>query len=278
MSPKLRQRCLLLFVSTIVGLLASLCLNFYSAKAVRATSVTSPKAVANQSVEQFESEGKQAYTLRQFERAISLWQQAVNVYAGSEDNLNQARVLSNIALAYDRLNEQTQAQTAIATSLDLIDRDADNVSADVSAEYIRTLAQIYNNGGIIRLNQGQPEQAISSWSQAKVNYAELGDDVGVIRASINQATAFKQLGLYRRALKTLTEVDKRLAQQPDSLLKATGLRSYGDILRLVGQVEQSSQVLSKSLSLAQKIDAPEAVIKGWLSLGNSYKSSDFSLA
>ena len=71
MSPKLRQRCLLLFVSTIVGLLASLCLNFYSAKAVRATSVTSPKAVANQSVEQFESEGKQAYTLRQFERAIS---------------------------------------------------------------------------------------------------------------------------------------------------------------------------------------------------------------
>ncbi len=66
-----------------------------------------------------------------------------------------------------------------------------------------------------------------------------GSELGVIRASINQASAFKKLGLYRRALKTLAEVENSLVQQPDSLIKVAGLRSYGDILRLVGQVKRS---------------------------------------
>ena len=276
MYPKLRQHYLLLFVATIVGLGVSLCLNFYPGM-VRATEVTTAKAIANQSdrsVEQLESQGKYFYSLQQFEQAINIWQQVIQRYAQSEDSLSQARVLSNIALAYDGLNDWQQSQQAITASLELLTTQSDSVDPD----YLRTLAQVYNNQGILQLNQGQGEQAIATWSQAKVNYEESGNNVGVIRASINQATAFKQLGLYRRALKTLSEVDKRLARQPDSLLKATAMKSYGDVLRLVGQVKESHQVLKKSLNIARAIDAPLEEIKSLLALGNSYKSSQNDLA
>ena len=96
--------------------------------------------------------------------------------------------------------------------------------------------------------------------------------MGVIRASINQASAFKQLGLYRRALKTLAEVESSLLEQPDSNLKVAGLRSYGDILRLVGQVERSQAVLKSSLAIASGLESSQEQIKILLVLGNTYKA------
>ncbi len=265
MSSKLRQRCLLLFVFAIVGLSTSLS-NFYQTPAVLATTYDRT-VVTSKSAQKLEAEGKYFYSISQFAQALELWHQAELIYIDSEDSLNQARILSNLALAYSQLNNWEQSTAKITASLQLINQEPEITSP----EHIRTLAQVFNNQGIIQLSQGKAEQAIFTWSQAKVNYEESGNDLGVIRASINQASAFKQLGLYRRAVKTLAEVKKRLAQQPDSLLKTTGLRSYGDILRLVGQNNQSKQILQQSLTIATKINAPEEQAKTLLALGKSYQ-------
>ena len=274
MYSRLRQRGFLLVVSAIMGLLVSLCLNFNPINLVNATTISERVGISEQYVQQLESQGQYFYSLKQFQQAIDLWQQALQIHQRSQDSWSQARILSKIALAEDRLNNSAQSSQSIAASLELLETNLGNVNSD----YLRTLAQVYNNQGILYLNQGQTELAITTWEQAKVNYAELGNDVGVIRASVNQATAFKQLGLYRRALKTLTAVNKRLEQQPDSLLKVTALRSYGDILRLVGQAEQSKTILNQSWQLSRAINAPEEQIKTLLALGNSYKSYDSHLA
>ncbi|WP_319421565.1 CHAT domain-containing protein [Pleurocapsa sp. FMAR1] len=266
MSSKLRQRYLLLFVFAIVGLSTSLVFDLYQIPAVLATTYEQT-VVTSKSAEKLEAEGKYFYSLSQFAHALKLWHQAELIYADSEDSLSQARILSNLALAYSQLNNWQQSTAKITASLQLL-----NQKPEInSPEHIRALAQVFNNQGIIQLSQGKVEQAIATWSQAKVNYEESGNDLGVIRASINQASAFKQLGLYYRAVKTLAEVKKRLAQEPDSLLKATGLRSYGDILRLVGQNNQSKQILERSLAIAAKINAPEEEVKTLLALGNSYQ-------
>ncbi|MBE9043500.1 CHAT domain-containing protein [Pleurocapsales cyanobacterium LEGE 10410] len=261
---KLRQRSLLLFV---FGLSISLFLSTYNIPSVLATT-PSALVIVDKNAAKLESLGKYYYTTGQFEQAANLWQQAVEIYVQSEDPLSQGRVLSNLALAYSQLNNWSEASQNIVASLDLV-----NHSQATSSDKIRALAQIVNNQGILQLNQGKEERAIATWEQAKIYYQQAGEEIGVIRASINQASAFKQLGFYRRALKTLTEVEELLRQQPDSPIKVAGLRSYGKILRLVGQVTRSQEILEQSLTIASRLELPNEQIKILLELGNTYKAN-----
>ncbi|MGB5711242.1 MAG: CHAT domain-containing protein [Waterburya sp.] len=218
---------------------------------------------------ELEAQGKYFYSIAQFQQAADSWQQAVGAY-DNQDTLSQARVLSNLALAQSQLNHWSQATENINTGLDLLRNDSRLGTSDK----IRARAQILNNQGIIKLNQGRGEEAIAIWSQARDNYEQVGDELGVIRASINQAGAFKQLGLYRRALKTLTAVESSLVQQSDSLIKVAGLRSYGDILRLMGQVERSQKILEQSLTIASRLESSGEQVKIYLLLGNTYKANN----
>ncbi len=266
MSSKFRQRCLLVFILIIVGLSIGLFSSSDKTFAVLATASPVKQVMENNPAEELEAQGKYFYSIGQFEQAVDLWQQAVKIYP-RQDTISRARVLSNLALAYNQLNNWSQANENIAHSLALVSQDAQLAFDDK----VRALAQVFNNQGILRLSVGKEEEAIALWSQAKDNYEQAGDQLGVIRASINQASAFKQLGFYRLALQTLTEVASNLAQQPDSPLKVAGLRTYGDILRLVGQVERSQAVLKQSLTIASRLESSEEQIKVLLVLGNLYK-------
>ena len=271
MSSKFRQRCLLWLVFVVLGLSISLFSNTYGISPATAT-VTTVGVTNIKDATELEKQGRHYYSIAKYDRAVDFWQQAYKIYTQSEDILGQARVLSNLSLAYSH-NDWEQATHSITKSLELIDRS--NLSP---GEKVPVLAQIFNNQGILALNQGNTEQAIAFWERAKVNYQLVADDLGVIRASINQASAFKELGLYRRAVNTLAKVEESLAQQPDSLIKATGLRSYGDILRLVGQVKRSQEVLQHSLEVVSSLNNSHEEVKTLIALGNTYKISDFDRA
>ncbi|MBD0266609.1 MAG: CHAT domain-containing protein, partial [Tolypothrix sp. Co-bin9] len=110
------------------------------------------------------------------------------------------------------------------------------------------------------------------------------------------------LGLYRRALITLNQVNQLLQQQPDSVLKANGLLSLGNALRVAGALDENTdsnktnlatgqpisqrlaektsktmqfsrlgslQALEQSLQVASKINSPELVAQIELNLGNT---------
>ena len=269
MSSKLKQRCWLSLVFIVVGLTISLCSNSYRIAPVVAITPPAEQVISIRSAAELEAQGTYFYSIAQFQQAADSWQQAVGAY-DSQDTLSQARVLSNLALAQSQLNHWLQATKNINTGLDLLRNDSSLGTSDK----IRALAQILNNQGIIKLNQGKGEEAISIWSQARNNYQQVGDELGVIRASINQAGAFKQLGLYRRALKTLTKVASNLEQQSDSLIKVAALRSYGDILHLVGQVEKAQKILKQSLTIAAHLESSGEQVKIYLVLGNTYKASN----
>ncbi len=270
MPSKFRQRCLLWLVFVVLGLSISLFSNVYRIFPVTATVVPVNNAVNIEDATELEKQGKHYYSVAQFDRAITVWQKSNQIYTQSQDVLGQARVLSNLALAYSQLNHWQQANQSIAASLNLLNRDTSINSGDK----VPVLAQIFNNQGILELNQGKTEQAIALWKRAKVNYQLVADDIGVIRASINQASAFKELGLYRRAVNTLGEVEKDLREQSDSLIKATGLRSYGDILRLVGQVKRSQEVLETSLTVISNLNNLNEEVRTLIALGNTYKTTD----
>jgi tetratricopeptide (TPR) repeat protein len=138
--------------------------------------------------------------------------------------------------------------------------------------------------GRVRYEAGQFEQALSHWQQAEIAYKK--DTLGVSGSRLNQAQALSAMGLQRRACQTLLA-----ALQPDATdrerlcdpipydakpfqtvplppdLQATGLRSLGNILRVIGNLKASQAVLQQGLKVAPTAAKAET----WLSLGNTFR-------
>lgn len=139
--------------------------------------------------------------------------------------------------------------------------------------------------GRILYEAGQFKQALSHWQQAEIAYKK--DALGVSGSRINQAQALSAMGLQRRACQTLLA-----ALQPDAMtdrnrlcdpipydakpfqtvplppdLQAIGLRSLGNILRLIGNLDASQAMLQQSLEVAPTTAKAET----WLSLGNTLR-------
>ncbi|MEQ8382005.1 MAG: CHAT domain-containing protein [Coleofasciculus sp. A1-SPW-01] len=207
--------------------------------------------------------GKKRYQSGEFAAAVTAWQQAADLFASLGDSLNQAMVLSNLALAYQQLGQWTPANQAIEKSLHLLQTET------ASRDRTTVLAQVLNTQGKLQLAQGQPEQALKTWEEATETYQQVGDETGVVRSLMNQAQALRVLGFYPRVRATLEQVNQRLQNQPDSSIKAAGLLSFGDTLRLVGDLEESETVLQESLAIAQKLDLSSGITAAFLSLGNT---------
>lgn len=219
-------------------------------------------------VSELVQQGRDYYDAGQFTRAITAWEQAALSFATQGDELNQAMVLSNLSLAYQHLGQWTQAKDAIAKSLGIL---TNNKFHGKRARF-RVLAQALTTQGRLQLTLGQGEQALATWKQATAAYEQANDEAGILRSQINQAQALKSLGFYRRALTSLTEVRQTLEQQPDSTIKAAGLRSLGSALLLVGDVEQSQQVLRQSLRLAQQLQSAPDICATLFDLGNTART------
>ncbi|WP_193921090.1 CHAT domain-containing protein [Desmonostoc muscorum] len=206
---------------------------------------------------------KKYYDAGQFSAAVQLLQQAAQIYQVSGDIDRQAQALSLMSLVQQKLGLWQQAKTAIDTSLNLLDK------LPFDKEFSRLRAQVLNNLGHWQLAQGQTEAALLSWEKAEKLYVQSGDTVTIIGIQMNQALALQALGLYRRAEKLLTQVEQQLYLQPDSPLKATGLLNFGNIRRFDGDLEKSREILSQSLTIAQKLHLPETESTALLNLGNT---------
>ncbi|NJM99372.1 MAG: CHAT domain-containing protein [Phormidesmis sp. RL_2_1] len=214
----------------------------------------------------FEQQGRALYEAGQFADALRAWQQAADLFQASGTQLQQAMALSNLSLTYQQLGQWQAAETAITTAMRLLD------NADSAVVNPAVLAQALDIQGRLQLLQGQAERAIATWQQAAATYQQVADEEGITRAQINQAQALRVLGHYRQAQATLNEANQHLQSQPDSLLKALGLRSLGAVLRSTGELETSAHVLQQSLAIARSLQAPEAIAETLLSLGNTART------
>ncbi|MEH2437066.1 MAG: CHAT domain-containing protein [Nostoc sp.] len=214
-------------------------------------------------------QGKTLYDRGQFTEAIKVLQQAAAAFKTSKDGLQEAMTLSNLSLAYQQLGLWAEAEEAIAQSLKLL-QSGENTGS--SGERSQLIAQALDVQGQLQLSQGQAEAALTTWQKAANIYQQIGDKARLTRNQINSAQALQALGLYLQANKTLNEVQQTLTTLPDSLLVATGLRSLGNIRRLVGDLSVSRLVLGKSLAVAKRVQSPKAIAEAQLSLGNTARA------
>lgn len=136
------------------------------------------------------------------------------------------------------------------------------------------LAQRLNAQGSLQLANGQPEVALKTWQDAEKAYAQAQDEMGVLGSQINQAQALQSLGMFRRSLDLLEQVQQALKTQPNSDMKATGLRSLGLVWQAVGDLQQSQNIFKESLAVAQTLNSPSDISAAFLSLGNTARALD----
>lgn len=139
-------------------------------------------------------------------------------------------------------------------------------------------AQSLTQKGFAQLNQGHPEVAYQTWEKAYQIYRKLKNKEGMTGSRINQSLALRERGLYLRACLSLTEVleledwiCKNQIQLPQSIdesqkyleaavhkqpllkVRAIGLGSLGELLRLIGKPEASRVVLHKAIAMAKSL-------------------------
>ena len=230
---------------------------------------------------------KQAQTLykeQNYEAAIPLWQQAIEAYEKSGDSQNQAMAWSNLSLTYQQLGQWEAAESAIASSLELLISEPNDSLL---------LAQTLDIKGKLQRETGKPSEAIETWQQAANIYQKLENKAVIAQNNLNQAQALQDLGLYPRACKRLlntlslegisdcqqlnqlseTELEAKLKPLSfNSSVTISALRNLGDLLVVIGQPLQSKQILEESLTNAEKINLPIETATIHLSLGNTYRA------
>jgi CHAT domain-containing protein/lipopolysaccharide biosynthesis regulator YciM len=235
------------------------CSAIYSTKNLCQHTSTTPIVRQTSNAQTYLEEGKNRYQNGQFSEAVNAFQKAAQAYQTQNEPLNQALSLSYLALAYQELGQWEEAQKAIAQSLELSQQAKDNNLV---------LARVLNTQGSLQLARGQTQAALDAWQEAEERYNRAGDEVGKLGSQINQAQALQNLGFYRRSRSLLEQVRQQLQAQPDSSLKATGLRSLGTTLQLVGDLQGSKKVLEQSLTVAKNISNREETSATLFSLGN----------
>jgi CHAT domain-containing protein len=212
-------------------------------------------------------EGMNYYQTGRFNEAASFWRQARSNYQQKKDSLGEAVSLNYLSLAEQKLGQWQKATVAIDESLKLLQDKPQQHNSSYTA-------QALNTKGSLLLATGKTEDALKSWQESEIAYQSVNDETGVLGSKINQAQALQSLGLYRRSQLLLEEIQQKLETQPDSQIKATGLRSLGVTLQVVGDLKKSEQILQQSLAIAHKLNLPEETNATIFSLGNTARASN----
>jgi CHAT domain-containing protein len=208
-------------------------------------------------------QGKQLYEAGRFLEAAKLWQQAAKEYEAIGEFLNLAQALNYLSLAYQDLGEWERGRAAIEKSLNLLSNQSQREGKGAAI-----LAQALNAKGRLQLATGQTEAALETWKAAEAAYERAGNQTGRLGSQINQAQALQYLGHYRQAKTLLEKLVEQLKTQPDTPLKADGLRSLGTVLQRVGDLLRSKEILEQSWAISQRLGATTGTGAALLGIGN----------
>ncbi|MBE9144287.1 CHAT domain-containing protein [Planktothrix mougeotii] len=208
---------------------------------------------------------RELYQAGQFSEAVTSLKQAIHDFKIQGNKQGQAIALSNLSLVFQKLGQLETAYSYITESINLLTHPEFPHSPTI-------LAQSLEIKGQLELEMGASEQALTSWKQATNIYESINNSMAKIRTQINSVQALQTLGMYRQAKSTLEQVEDNLQTQPDSIMKAIALRSLGNVLQLVGDLETALIVLKKSQEIAEYLQSPTEIASTLLSLGNTHKA------
>ncbi|WP_373535921.1 CHAT domain-containing protein [Microcoleus sp.] len=226
---------------------------------------------------------RQARTLweeKRFSEAVPLLQQAAVQFEKTGENLPLATALSNLAATYGQLALWEQAEQAVNSSLSVVQTEPK------TPEQQRILAETLNIQGQLQLERGQTQNAIDNFDSSAKIFEQIDRKNQLFQVQINQSRAWETLGLYPRACKILltslmlenqtcavsTSDLATLKNQPISAEKVRAVHALGRVMRVLGQLENSQNLLLEALTAAQKLGIKQDEAAIYLNLGNTARA------
>lgn len=220
------------------------------------------------------------YDRDRYSEAVSLLQQAVTLFDSEGDRLNQAMASTNLAATFGQLSQWKEAEQALSASLSLLN------SQNNTKEQQRILAQTQDIKAQIQLERGQTKEALDTWIAAGKIYQKIESTDQLIQNQVNQSLALQSLGLYPRACKTLLTALKleattcevtqtalaTLENQPITLTNVRAINTLGHVLRVLGKLEESAQLLSIGFAAAVKLGIPQEQAAVYLNVANTKRA------
>jgi CHAT domain-containing protein len=248
-------------------------------------SILSPIALVhatNANAETIVQQARSHFSKGRYTEAAQGFERSAQAYERDRLIIPQAISLSNLSLTQQKLGDWTGAKRSIDRSLALLN------SLPNSSDRSAALASALSIQGHLQFAQGQAQAAVETWERA-IALHPVGSD-RALENQINQAQAFQFLGLYRRAITTLTAVlnlDSASLETPKTIQSAletrsptpttiAALQSLGEALRLTGNLDTAQIVLQQSLRMATDLQMPESIAEVQFKLGNIRRSQAFS--
>lgn len=225
-------------------------------------------------------QARSLYSSERFSEAVPLLQQAVSVFEAKGENLDRAMALSNLAATFGQLADWEQAEVAIGSGLSLVRQ------LPKTAPQQRILGQSLNIQAQIKLERGQVQDAIDIWTQTAKIFEQIDAKDQLLLIQINQSRAWEALGLYPRACKILlaslkmenktcevsNEALQSLKNQQVSLENVRAINALGRVLRVLGQLDRSQDVLLFGEAAIAQLGVRQEEAAIYLNLGNTARA------
>lgn len=231
-------------------------------------------------------QAQQDYGQGQFQQAVNALETAIDRFDSNGESLQKAIALSNLSLAYQGLRNWSDAQIAIEESLQILGVSSEDFPLELTSELEQPviLASALDIYGQLWQQQGDFATAVTIWQQAAALHQTTGNAEGWLGSQINQIRALEALGLYQQARVKAEQVGCALGEEQEgstcsvsvftqdaipSDIRLKGLRSLGDTLRQVGELELSKEILDSAYTAAETMQERQSLR---LSLGNTYEA------
>jgi CHAT domain-containing protein len=247
---QLPNRSLQRGLALLVGLLLALAPSWLPSglQASRAGSLPqAAQAAAANPGSDMDLRARQAYGAGDSALAAQLWGQAADLYRGSGDTLQQARMLSNLALALQQQGQPVEAQRSLAASLALLE----NPVVPPGPSLLRSRAQALHTQARLRFESGRFVDALDAWQQAVRLSRQVGATEAELAGLINQAEALQNLGNLNEARALLESLLERPELRTLPRFKAAALASLAATVERQGEESLSQKLHERSLEAAR---------------------------
>ena len=180
--------------------------------------------------------------LGQVAEAQALYLQAIGLYEKEQDDLGRANALQAVGNLKSRLGQVDEAQALYLQAIGLFEKEQNDLGR---ANALKTL-------GDLKRRLGQLDEAHLLYLQAVGLYEKEQDDLG-------RANALKALGDLKRRLGQVDEAQALYLQaiglyekEQDNLGRANALRALGDLKNHLGQINAAQALYLHSIGLYEK--------------------------
>lgn len=213
--------------------------------------------------ENYTRTGNGSVTAEEIRKGIEKYQQALEKFRLAESRKDEALVLNNIGVLYDRLGN----------------RDKANEYQTMAAEILQAIgnrevtALVLNNLGERHLDMGEPQKALEMLLKSSSLYRKASDidaAVGEAQSYINIGNVYVRIGDKNRAMNYYTQALEKSHGGLDQKYEALSLNNIGRLHSQSGEMQTALEFFQKAYEISRIIKNKRFEAAFLNNLGRSY--------